>query len=667
MKAAVLGRTKPLRISMRPLLLAALAAALAVLVLNPAEGTEAQTSQLVTLTSTVTYDVKSVDEGVHVNWDATVTNNDPDSTFRNGNGFYYYAYTIPVLTGASNVTARDSDGAALDVGLVDGGSPIVQEGQVGFARGIFFGESYRFTLSYDLVNTRSQSIIVSPYYAYVPVVAAGDPSTVTVNLPAGEEWSDSLNSSTCARAGSTFTCTGSQGPYVAAVAEASQPARIASTAFDVPLNNETVKVTLTYFQGEEATAQHQQALVTAALPVIEQAFGFNYSGPAVLNVSQGGQQAVLGYEGLAGCDSDSCDVVVSPVASDYTVIHELSHLWTSIYASRWLEEGFAQLSAETVAPQLPPGTVNGPAPQRTPSTIPLQLDTWAGPSSLIGADPDEVARENAGYDYSLRFMETLRDSFGMQALQAVNRNVATSGKPADSRRFMDLMEAATGKSMDNLFLVWVFPDSYRQDLADRREARDRAAGLQAQLTSEGLPTDLLTPIQSDIDAWKFEQALAALDIAESGLDTYKALLPQLATLQAAAEDAGLQVPGTINDDLVKFDFDSVRQDLVDAQNALSAYAEATGRVHESRSLWADFGLLGSSPDGSLDDARDSFAAGQFETSLAQSRHAEALLDDASSVAFRRMMIVAAFMAVLALAVGIAIAVGHFRQGGLAEQ
>ena len=61
----------------------------------------------------------------------------------------------------------------------------------------------------------------------------------------------------------------------------------------------------------------------------------------------------------------------------------------------------------------------------------------------------------------------------MQALQAVNRNIATSGKPADSRRFMDLMEEATGKNMDNLFLVWVFPDSYGQVLADRREARDR--------------------------------------------------------------------------------------------------------------------------------------------------------------------------------------------------
>ena len=657
---------KPSQSRMRLPLLAALAALAVLLAVHPAPGVEAQTAELVTLTSNVQYDVKSVNDGVHVAWDATVTNNDPASTFHNGSGFYYFAYPLPVLAGASNILAHDTGGNSLDITLADSGSPIVQTATVNFARGIFYGETYGFTLTYDLVNTRSQSIIVSPFYAYVPVVSAGDPSVVTVNLPGGDPWSTSLNGNVCARAGSTFTCTGSQGPYITAVAEASQPGRVASTTFDVPLTNETLNVKLTYFQGEEATAQHQQALVTAALPVIEQTFGFNFGGPSALNVSQGGQQLVLGYEGLTGCDSDSCDVVVSPVASDDTVIHELSHLWTTIYSKRWLEEGFAQLSAETVAPQLPAGIVSGEAPRRTPSTIAFDLDAWGATSSLIGADPQQVALEDAGYDYSLRFLETLRDSFGVQALQAVNRNIATSGKPADSQRFMDLLEAATGENTDDLFLTWVFPDSYSQVLAGRREARDRIDDLRGRLTSEGLPTDLLTPIQANIDAWQFDQALSALDAADEGLGTYKELLPQLNALESAAEDAGLTVPDSINDALINFDFDSAQTGLASAQDAVSAYTEAGAKVHEPRSLWTKFGLLGSSPGGSLDDARESFANGDFETSQAQAQHAKALIEGASSVAFKRLMIVAGFMAVLALAVGIAIAVGRLRERGLAE-
>lgn len=640
--------------------------ALAVLLFAPQREASAQTAEGLLLASTVTYDIKTTGDAVHVAWDATLTNNDPESTFQNGQGFYYFAYPIPVLIGAANVQATDNNSVPLDVEVLDVDSPLVQSAKVSFARGIFYGETYKFRLTYDLAGAHSRSTIVTPYYAYLTVVGAGDPATVTVNMPTGEPWSTSLEGSKCPRAESVFTCSGSQGPYVVAVAEASQPSRTASTTFDIPLADKTLNVTLTYFQGDEATAQHQQALITAGLPVIEETFGFRHPGPTALNIAQGGQQAVLGYEGLTGCDADSCDIVISPVASDYTVLHELAHMWTGIYDKRWLEEGFAELVAETVGPQLPEGVVTGDSPERTPSSIEFQLDTWGPTTSLIGADAGRIALEDAGYDYSLRFLGELRAEFGLQALQAVNRNIATSGRSADSRRFMDVLEEATRRNADNLFLVWVFPESYRTVLADRREAKDRAADLRDRLVEESLPSNVLTPIEALIDQWMFDQALDALDKAEAGLDTYAGLLPRLTALEESAAAAGLEVPTAIEEALVNFDFESVRQQLTAAGDAVLAYNAASKKVHAGRSLWTKFGLLGSAPGGSLSDAADSFAAGDFETSRVYSEHAQYLIADASSVAFRRLLLVAGLLAVLALAVGIAVAVGHFRERELAD-
>jgi hypothetical protein len=650
-------------------ILAALAAGVTIglLLLNPHGRADAQPVGLLTLTSEITYDIKTVNDAVRVTWDAKVTNNDPASTFRNGSGFYYFSYPLPILHGATNVSAVAGRGQALNVELVDVGSPLVQSAAVSFDRGIFYGETYSFRLTYDVVGAHSRSAIVTPYYAYVAVVAAGDPATVNVNIPGQEPWSTSLEGSACAQEGTRFTCSGSQGPFVVAIAETAQPGRTGTLTFDVPLAEKTLNVSLKYFEGDEATAQHQQALVTAGLPMIEAAFGFRHPGPSVLNITQGGQQAVLGYEGLTGCDSDSCDIVISPIASDYTVLHELAHLWTGIFEARWLSEGSAELVANIVATQLPEGLVTGAAPERAPATIALQLDDWGPASSLIGADPDRLVLEDAGYDYSHRFLLQLRSTFGMSVLQAVNRNIATSGSPADSRRYMDLLEEATGRNADNLFLTWVFPESYRTIIDDRREARDRLAELSDRLASEGLSEDILAPIKTYIGDWDFGAALASLDRAESGMDTYVSLLPELDALRADAERAGLKLPATIEVALTNFDFDAVRGQLADAKEALSAYTAAAKKVHAGRGIWTKFGLLGSNPNGALRDAAESFANGDFETSRIQSEHARDLIDGASGVAFRRLLLVAGLLAILALAVGIALAVGHLRERELAER
>ncbi|MDP9180419.1 MAG: hypothetical protein M3O21_01690 [Chloroflexota bacterium] len=642
----------------------------ALLLLRPSPRVNAQQASLLQLTSTVTYDVKTTDDGaVHVTWDATLTDNDP-ATGLSGNGTvsYYYQFELPVLRGADSLAATDSAGNELQVKADDPGGNSIDEGAVvQFARRLFYGQTYSFRLTYRLSDSRSQGVLVTPYYAYVPAIAAGDQATVVVNTPATAEWTTDVEARDCPQTANTFACSGSGKTYLAALVEVSQPGATASTKFDVPLKDKTVSVTLTYFLGEDATAQHEQQLIGAGLPVIEQVYGFDYAGPAAVNITQGGRQSSLGYEGLGSCTPDvSCDIVISPVAGDYTLLHELSHMWSSVYAKRWLSEGFAEFVAEATGPQLPPGLVVGDAPQRSDPVVSLALNDWGDANSLVGANAPRIDVEGAGYTFSLRFLQTMRDQFGLAELQTVNHNIAT-GTPADSRRYMDVLEEATGDNLDSLFLTWVFPTSYKQTLADRRTAINRLSQLRTRLSDAGLPDDTATPIQADVRSWDFASALTALDRADDGLETYASLRGRLDMLEIRGQAAGLTVPAGLTDKLNHFDFDTVRPAIDQANEAVMAYSSAQQTVDGPHGIWKRFGLLGGDPGGALRSASDAFANGDFELSRQQSQHASDLINGASSVAFRRLLVVAGFVSLLVLALAVAFVVSHLRERELVER
>ncbi len=277
-------------------------------------------------------------------------------------------------------------------------------------------------------------------------------------------------------------------------------------------------------------------------------------------------------------------------------------MWASVYARRWLSEGFAEFVAEATGPQLPAGLVVGDPPQRSDPVVSLALDDWGDANSLIGANASRIDVEGAGYTFSQRFLQTMCDQFGLAALQAVNHNIATGGAPADSRRYMDILEEATGDNLDSLFLTWVFPTSYKQTLADRRTAINRLGQLRTRLSDAGLADDVATPIQADIRDWDFASALTALDAADNGLETYAGLRGRLDTLDSQARAAGLTVPAGLTDKLNHFDFNTVRPAIDQANEAVMAYTSAQQTVDAPRGIWKRFGLLGSDPGGALRSA-----------------------------------------------------------------
>ena len=231
--------------------------------------------------SHVSYDVRPGEEPVRVVWDVTFENNDPQTTAAGEDTvFFYENLTIPVLRGAEAVSATSSSGEPLGVSLGEPGRSPTVSAYVSFDRAVFYGESYSFRLSYQLSNVRAPSLLVTPSYVYLPLIAGGDESTVSVSSPAANGWNVTLEAGQCAQNGTTFTCSGADAAFLAAVLEVSRPDVTASFAFDVPVGPKNISVTMSYFQGEGGAGEHLKDLITKGLPLIQDLYGFPYPGLA---------------------------------------------------------------------------------------------------------------------------------------------------------------------------------------------------------------------------------------------------------------------------------------------------------------------------------------------------------------------------------------------------
>lgn len=607
-------------------------------------------SQLLLLTTDVSYDIRPDTGPVHVSWQVRVDNQDPETVERESGTVYFYdSLTLPILRGSANLSAR-SGPAALSVSLDTSSDGPLVTATVSFDRMLFFGDTYSFSLDYDLPSAREDSLLVTPYYVFLPAVSLGNQSTVSISTPSDQAWEVSLEPVGCTGSGPAFTCQASSPDqiHLAAFAEVSRPDTAVTITMPAPLSG--VDVTLTYFQGEDAWGQHLQELVTAALPLLEELYGFPQPGPSAINIAERGGQIALGYEGRTSCDVSSCDIAISPIADDVTALHEMAHLWSNIYDKRWLAEGFAELIAYKAAQRLGPGLVQGSTDPRPPTTLDLRLDEWADVTYLIDATPEQQANEEAGYDRSLRFLRLLEDTVGFHALQRTNADLAQDAAPADSRRFLDALEDASGQNLDRPFLEWVFPDSFAPILEQRRQARDRLTALTAAVQAEGLDPSPLEAIQADVTAWRFGEALATLGDAEADLQLYLQLKGQIASLREAVQPAGLPFPRTIDEAITAWQFSSLEQTLNDAEAALAAYSRAREKVDQPRNPWQRFGLWGRDPEPPLSQAAAAFAAGHFLDTITYSDHAYEMIDGAGTTALTRLLITLAVLAALAAVV-----------------
>lgn len=595
-----------LRIARRPNTrwLAALGAAVAVLAAFVWADVQTASAQpaggdLLRITGEVTYVVRPDDGPVQVTWQVDIENNDPATRRQDfGSSYFYQSVSVPVLRGASATRATGPGGGPLGVEVDDSGEGPTASAGVLFDRALHYGERYAFTLSYELADARSEILLVTAAYVYLPAIVVGDSATVRVVVPDDREWDVILEPFDCPESDpGEYVCSSSEGVQIAVWVEVTKPDALRSTESVVQLADGEIALTISHFHGEERWASHIQEMSGSALPALESLFGFPYQGPRSLTVTERGRRDIAGYEGTFGCLVDFCTIGISPVADDSVALHELAHLWTEMFEKRWLAEGLAQFMTNRAAEGL--GALvstqkSGPPPR----TVDLQLDEWGPARYIIGASEEDLAREYTGYWESERFFETLEQAIGLPALQTANASAAGLARDIDSQTYLDLLEDASGVHLDGLFLEHIFPPSYGPVLEQRRRAQERLVLLQANAAAAEL--HLRERTQDLVDAWSFDSAERAMDDAEAALDAYNA---------------------------------------------------ARDRLDEPRSFWEKVGLWGRNPDAELESAAAEFAVGRFMNAVDHAETAEETLDGAKRAGQIRLSALAGILAAIILVAG----------------
>ncbi|RLC56533.1 MAG: hypothetical protein DRI30_05695 [Chloroflexi bacterium] len=620
-------------------------------------GERAHADDPVHVTTNVNYEVRAEEGDVLVTWDVSVANNAP--------GNFYFAIPIPVLAGATDVTATSAAGAPLFTSAEPTENGLIDLRFVSFDRDVFFGDVYSFTLSYVVPEARQSGLVVTPFYFFLPLLALGDKATVTTTTPDAVAWSVSLEPVDCELTDGALACSDSEAIYFAGNLEVSQPNATQTDSFDLVIDGNDVTATIVYFRGEDALAAHQREVIEVTMPLIADAYGFPYPGTSVLNIAHSGRESVRGYEGLASCTPAPCMILIAPGAGDYTLVHELAHFWSDMFTAAWLAEGFADWVATQVVDRAPEGLLSGNLTPRPPATVPLQLHQWRTLGSAIGASAEDLATLHAGYDYSLRFLRTLADELGAETLRDVNRTLAEREAPVGSRRYMDTLEEVSGRNVDSLFLTWVFPETSRTSVERRRETRDRYAEVADRLADEGLSEEPLEQAWESILVWGFSKAQSELDAVEANIARASEFEAELRILEGEADPLGLALPDSITAAISGWEFGAAEDLMESARAGLAAYASARERVAEPRNVWEQFGLLGDDPNGELAKAREAFEKGRFDRTRERSAAAVAMVNDASRSAMMRLLVVAGILSAVAGAIGVAYWVALLRRRRLA--
>ena len=265
----------------------------------------------------------------------------------------------------------------------------------------------------------------------------------------------------------------------------------------------------------------------------------------------------------------------------------------------------------------------------------------------VAANESALNVENAGYQRSLQFLDLLQTEVGSGTIRLVNAALASSGTIADSKRFLDLLEKVSGKRVDNLFAEWVFPPTMEPVLTKRRQGQQALQDLLTQAADKNLSDSLPERVQAHMDAWRFDDAIAASNEAKLELPGYDGLKQAVSDLTLSAEGQGLSLPASISEAIHDWQFARGRRMLADAQRAIDAYSSSREQVDAKRGVWKRLALVGADPHTDLTRASEAFSRGDFQSAMGHANQAAEKAQDASGMAFRKMLVLALVCAVCA--------------------
>ncbi len=197
---------------------------------------------------------------------------------------------------------------------------------------------------------------------------------------------------------------------------------------------------------------------------------------------------------------------------------------------------------------------------------------------------------------------------GVSAYQPPDGAVERVDGPPDWRGLLDLLEARTDATYDDLWRTWVArPDDL--PLLDARAASRQRFDAVTELAADWR---LPRPIRDALRAWRFDDADALLAGATEALEAR-------ADVETAAAASGLIAPAGLR--LAFEDDDGFEDAEAEAAAELATiqhYATAEALRPATSNPILALGLYGESPEADLVAARDALARGDLEESVAAS-------------------------------------------------
>lgn len=597
-----------------------------------------------TMVTTAAYVVDPSSGLVAVTVQVVFSNATPDSATRVS---AFDRIDLAVQRGASEASAKDAKGAlAVHLAARDG----VTVASVTPRARVRFGQQARFNLSFVLADLAAPDLHVRPEVAEFTAWGFGTASEVTIDLaPNLEVHADGAKLATDAGAERTRL---SSGPIADPAHWLVRVTAIGQTTLTtvtrrVTLASATVDLQVRAWSGDVAWGDRVVALISQTLPLLEAEAGLPYPRVGPLAVVESVPLSDLTDEGAAS----TAEIRISFSASDFTVIHQLAHVWAGpqLAAARWLREGLASHLAERATRAL---SID---PPYLPATRASELAADAFPLERWGAVPSGAAADAYAYAASWALIDRVtlaigeaklrlalaRAAAGLSAYDPTQPSGSGTGgtaAPIDSRRLLDQLAEVSGTDLGDLFGAQVFAPEDAPELHQRAVARVAYGSMLAQAGDWGAPD----AIRSAMAAWAFDDALRQISDARRWLAQRDLFLDAL-------EGAGLGLPDRLRERYRTEGGGPGAQAELGAERAVvEAMVAARERTAAAGGMVEQIGLFGSNDSQRmLVDAGASFAGGDLRTASELIAAAERRLDGALVAGLERLAAVGLALLVLA--------------------
>jgi hypothetical protein len=647
----------------RPIALVGLLLMLATLAASALPGHTAAADGGLVVLAQARYEVLPADHRVHITIDAVATSYEPNTP---EGQVYYSGVDFAVQPGATNVIAV-SGGQQI-------GAAITQQRdeftviEVTFGRGVFFQQSYAYTVSFDLVDpggegTRDlrigESLAAFPVWAFGTADEPG--GSVQVDLPAG--YSASVEGNPMRRSdgpdGGIVLRADPPDPFsFFAYVTADRPGAFTNVAFDVDVNGIPTEVLIRAWEDDPDWGAWVTRLMRRGLPTLQDLIGIDYPGrePRRLVVEEAAVSRLGEYAGIY--DPVTGRIRVRYDADAFVALHEAAHIWFNgtLFDSRWINEAWAEFYGVEAGRAL---GLKGTTFRLTDALLEVRipLNDWGA----IGVESLEVEEFAYAATYSLAQDIAGRTKLGRleRVWRAADSGEITyqpvNGEPEpgtggatdldDWKLLLDLLEERTGARYSDLWREWVVNDRQQRQIAERRSARQQYYEVVEAADDWELPAS----IRQEMSEWQFDEAADALTAASEVLHDRDAIVTAAARLDLTA-------PATLREAFEgEAGLEAAASEAAAELETLELLADGTDRLADEPQLLESIGMIGNDPDAALQRARESFEGGDLDVASESAAAALSIRSSAEDGGRIRVLVAGALVLVLdgaAMAYGI---------------